>query len=247
MIMKKELLERFIVKYRLNGIIDSAVWTVSDGTLRVAAMGWSGKLFAGVTCPRFYECDNAAIGILDTKKLLGMLKAIPSEDVSLKLVKYSWGDVAALILADAMMRVEYVTTNLKAMDGIPKMKNLPAWNAVILLDDEFKAWFFKAYSAVGNKSSLLTVAMAERTGTLEVSIDDGSSGSLRFRPHAPINMNVVKSPIFFSAYCLRQVLKANSEFNDTLLIVSDAGLASIKCRADDLGAEYYLVKIDVED
>ena len=247
-IMKKDLLVRFITKYRMNGIVNDAVWAVSDGTLRVAGIGWRRKLFAAVRCRDFHDFDDTEIGIVDTRKLLRMVKAIPATDVSLRAVKYSCGDVAVLMLDGGIMRVEYIATNPENI-GVPKMKNIPAWNAAIILDDDFKARFFKACSAAGGKETLFTVAMSERTGKLQVIVRhtaDGASGGMCLLPKAPVNMNIVKAPISFSAHCLGEALKANPEFKEPLLLVSDAGLATIKYSADDLESQYYFVQVDVE-
>lgn len=245
-IMKKELLERFMVKYRLNGIINEAVWIVGDGTLRAAAIGWRNKLFAGITCREFYELDDAEIGIADTKKLAAMLKALPSEHISVAAVKYSWGGVAALTLEGNTMRVEYVASNPKDI-GVPNMKNIPAWNAAIILDDEFKARFFKACRAIGDEQALFTVAMSERTGELELVMSCGRDGAVHLGIRAVDSASAVKAPISFSATCLKYVLQANPEFKEPILSVSDAGLASIAFAADDLESRYYFVQIDVED
>ena len=51
--MKKNLIERFINKYHLNGVINSAIWVKGSGTLRVEAMTDDKKLFAGVTLKDF--------------------------------------------------------------------------------------------------------------------------------------------------------------------------------------------------
>src|SRR5437870_2429635 len=114
--MKKDLLERFIAKYRLDGLVNSAVWVVNKGTLQVKAIGLDGKLFAGVTCKSFDGFEDAEIGVLDTKKLLALLHAIQSEHISLEISRYSSGDVAFLTLAGATMRAEYVASDPKAID-----------------------------------------------------------------------------------------------------------------------------------
>lgn len=245
-IMKKELLQRFMAKYRLNGIINEAVWIVNDGTLRAAATGWGNKVFAGITCREFYELDDVQIGIIDAKKLAAMLKALPSKYISLAAVKYSWGDVAALTLEGDTMRVEYIASNPKDID-VPNMKNIPAWNAAIILHADFKARFLKAYNAIGDEQALFTVAMSERTGKLELVMDCGGDGALHLGTRTVDGASAVKAPISFSATCLKSVLQANPEFKEPILSVSDAGLASIGFSGDDLEAEYYLVRIEVED
>lgn len=246
-IMKRKLLERFIAKYHLNGLVNSAVWTVGNGTLQVRAMSNDRKMFAGVTLKQCDGCEDAEIGVLETKRLFAVLHAIPSEDISLEMSRYSWGDVAVLIFADAAITAEYITTSPKVMDSIPRMKTPPPWNAAIILDDDFKQWFVRAYSAMEDNEALLKVAMSTRTGKLEVVLhhrERGRGDSLGRKPETAENKNSVNAPVSFSAKDLKAVLNANREFPNPILNVSELGLASISFSEDDLDSEYYLIKID---
>ncbi|MGA9452725.1 MAG: hypothetical protein WBW41_15435, partial [Verrucomicrobiia bacterium] len=166
--MKKNIIERFVKKYHLNGIICEAVWIKNNGTLQVKAMTQSRKLFASVTWKNFDGIDDAEIGILDATRLLAFLKTIPSEDVSMDILKHTSGEVAALTFSDARTKMQYATTGPDKLGGIPAMKNIPPFNAAIKLDDEFIDWFLSAYTAMGDHEVLFTVVMSKQTGILEV-------------------------------------------------------------------------------
>ncbi len=248
--MKKHLVERFINKYHLNGVIDSAVWIKSCGTLQVKAMSSDRKLFAGVTWKNFDGIDDAEFGILDTRKLLALLKAIPSEDVLLDIVKHATGEVAAMTFSAAKSRMQYRTSSLNDIDGIPAMKRIPPFNVAIKMDAEFIDWFMSAYTAMGNHETLFTVVMSKQTGNLEVVLnyqERGHSDSLYFQPDTVDDKNAVKAPLSFTAKHLKELLKANPEFKDPALYVSDSGLASVPFSEDDLDSEYYLVNIKTEE
>ncbi len=94
--MKKDTIQRFIKKYYLNGIIESAVWVKEPGILKVTAMTSDKKLFAAATWKDFDGLDDAKFGILTTKRLLALLKTIPLDDVSMDIEKRATGDVATV-------------------------------------------------------------------------------------------------------------------------------------------------------
>ena len=243
--MKKELFERFIKKYHLNGRIGGVRWITKNGTLQVTTMTSDRKLFADVTLKRFDGFEDAEIGIMDTKKLLRLLESLPPRNLSFGIVQDSSGCVDALMFSESKYAMRYATSSLDTIDPRPKMKNIPPWNAAIILDDEFTEWLFGASAAMGDNQTLLTVEMSQETATLEVALGHGDRCS--FQPVTVADMDAVKFPLYFQAHHLKEVLRGNPEFKDPVLNVSDAGLASIAFSEDDLDSEYYLVKINVED
>jgi hypothetical protein len=247
--MKKNRIERFIKKYHLNGLIKQAIWVIDDGTLQVKAITESKKLFCGVTWKNFYGFEDTEIGVPDTTELLCYLGAIFSADVSMDFVKDASNNVTTLTFSGPGIQAQLVTSAPVNLDQSPIMKNVQAPNAAIILDDQFKKWFSKAYSASGTDNSLLAFVMSKRTGKLEVVLghkENSVSDRCCFYPTTLENMGVLKDRPNFSARYLKNVLKANPEFKDPILKVSDEGLASITFLEDDLDSQYQFFKVDVD-
>ncbi len=166
------------------------------------------------------------------------------------ILKHATGEVAALTFSAAKSKMQYGTSSLDAINGIPEMKNIPPFNVAIKMDAEFIDWFMSAYTAIGDHETLFTVVMSKQTGNLEVVLnyrERGYPDSFYFQPDTVDDKNAVKAPLSFTARHLKEALKANPEFKDPILKVSDAGLASIAFSEDDLDSEYYLVEIDTEE
>ena len=248
--MKKDTIQRFIKKYYLNGIIDSAVWVKEPGILKVTAMTSDKKLFADVKLKNFDGLDDAKFGILTTKRLLALLKTIPSDDISMDIVENAKGDVAAVGFSAEKYKVQYVASDLNVIDPVPSMKHIPAFTVAIKMEEAFIDWFKSAYNAMGDSGSLFTVVKSNQSGKLEVVIgykSKGYSDRLHYQPITVENKNTIKAPVSFTAKHLAEVLKANPEFKDPILNVCEAGLASISFSEVDLDSQYYLVKVEVED
>ena len=248
--MKKDTIQRFIKKYYLNGLIESAVWVKEPGILKVTAMTSDKKLFAAATWKDIDGLDDAKFGILTTKRLLALLKTIPLDDVSMDIEKRATGDVATVGFSAEKYKVQYVTSNLANIDPIPSMKHIPEFTVAIKMDEAFIDWFKSVYTAMGDSGALFTVVMSKHTRKLEVVVgykSVGYSDRLHFQPCTLQGMDKVKAPVSFTAKHLTEVLKANPEFKDPILNVCEAGLASISFSEVDLDSQYYLVKVEVED
>jgi hypothetical protein len=243
--MKKTTFERFIKKYYLNGIIGSAVWVKESGILKVNALTSNSALFAGVTWKNYDGLDDIEFGIKTPKRLLALLKSIPSEEVLMDVVKKTSGAVGLVTFSAAKYKVQYETSCPSTIKRIPILKNLPPFNVAIKMNDEFIEWYLNACTAMGDLGVLLTVAMSQQTRLLEVYL--GNYNRLTFQPETEEGKSSVKERLCFSAKALKEILQANPEFKDPILNVSDTGLALISFSEVDLDSQYYLVKIDVED
>ena len=58
--------------------------------------------------------------------------------------------------------------------------------------------------------------------------------------------DTIKNPISFTSAHLKEILAANDE-GDSILKISEAGLASVSFEKDDFKSQYYLMKVEVED
>jgi hypothetical protein len=185
-------------------------------------------------------------------RLLAMLKSIPVEDVKFDVVKNKKrGDVEALIFSTKKSKVQYVTNALDRMPAVAKIKHIPPWDFSIILDDEFKQWFVGSYNSIKSDYTLITFLVSQQTGKLEVVLNyrkNTATDSAYFQPATSDNKDVViDTRLDFNAKCLKEILKANPEFKELIMDVSNKGIASIACSEADLDSEYYLVKIDTED
>lgn len=241
---------RFLKKYYLNGLINSAVWVKSSGTLNVKVITESGKLFAGVTLKNFDGIGDTEIGVLDTRKLLKMLSPIMDETVSVDVVKLESGAVGALTFTSPTMEIQYATSYINDMDGPAIICHIPTFNAAIKMDAKFIRWFGKAFTVFKDADMLFTPVMSDRTGKLEVAMNYRET-RISDRLTCPVttveNLDILNAPLDFNAKCLKNILKANPEFKDPILYVSDAGLAAVKFSDDELDSEYYMVKIETEE
>jgi len=253
--MEKKNIETFIKKYNLGGTIDSVIWSNVGDDLSVTAMTSDKKLFASVQLEKAAKgfIDGVEVGILTTERWKKML-AVLSDNISLSL-DVDENDpkrVRQIFAEDGKISMKYVASEPSAIDGVPSMKNIPPFDVEILLTPEFVESFNDSFSALGDDETLFTIVMSKRKKKLDVVFgykEKGSSDSIALEDKVTTTpgKDTIKNPISFTAKNLKEILSANSEVEDGILKVSEAGLASIYFKKDGWTSQYYMVKVEVED
>ena len=250
--MEKKKIETFIKKYHLGGQIESAVWQNKDDDLTVSAMTSDKKLFTSVQLKDGAKgfISGVDVGVLTTEDLKKMLIPL-NENISLSLDidEKDSKRVRQIIGTDGDMEVFYPSQDLTTMDAPPKMKNIPPFEVEITLTPEWITKYNQSFAAIQDDDTLFTLIMSKKKNKLEMIL--GYKQNLSKKMVLPVNATVgkdsVKNPISFNAKKFKEILSANSDVQNPILRVSEAGLANISFDTDDIKSQYYLVKIDIED
>ena len=250
--MEKKQIEKFIRKYHLNGAIEGVLWQNDNDNLSVTAMTSDRKLFASVQLEKaaaFFD-KGVEIGIQNTSKLKKMLTPL-SDNISISLDFHdgSTTSVRQLIGEDGKNTIKYVCAAKDVIGSVPTMKNIPTFDVEIVLNTEFISTFEKSFSAINDSSTLFTLIMSKKKQKLEMVLGykQNLSDQIAMEVEATVGKDTVKNPISFNAQNLKEILSANSDVENPILSVSEAGLATINFINGDFKSQYYLVKIDVED
>jgi hypothetical protein len=250
--MEKTKIETFIKKYTLGGNIEQVRWVSENGTLRAKDMTTDKKLLMHVELSPFTGFPDGMIGVGDTNRLRNQLKTV-GDDVTLTMIP-STNDpnrIVQLRIEDADHSFTVNAANPSNWDSPePKIKTIPAFDVEIKLTKDFIAWFLAAKAAFPEEE-LFTLVMSKRKQKLQMVIGykgktatDDCVGDVI----ATAGKDTVKAPISFSAKMLKEIILANDDcIEDSLLTVSEAGLAVIELSKDGFTAKYYMMKIDVED
>lgn len=250
--MEKKQIETFIKKYTLGGNIEQVRWINENGTLRAKDMTSDKKLLMHVELENFTGFPPALVGIGDTAKLKSMLNTL-SDNITFSL-ETSPNDpnrVIFLNIEDDKRQVQYVAANPANWDSPePKIKTIPPFDVEIKLTSDFIAWFLKAKAALSTEE-LFTLVMSKKKQRLEMVIGykgKTTSDQLVMPVETTPGKDTLKSPISFSAKLLKEIIAANDEYTDSILKVSEAGLAALEFPSKDgFTSKYYMMKIDVED
>jgi hypothetical protein len=247
--MTKTNLQKFISKYSLNGEVTAVKWTVSvkDKQLGVSAITNDKSLVYDVFWKDFSDLTtNLEIGVYDTDKLQKMLKAL-GNDITVNINEND-GRVTSLTFADGTSEIQFMTAELTVIPKSSRLKTEPPYHFEIDLTEDFIAKYRSAKDALSEETKF-TLLMNKKTKKVQLVIGYASINSNRVTLDVPIKSGTPKleKPLNFNADFFKAVLDANSECENAVLKVSEAGLASVSFNTDTFNSVYHFGPVQAND
>lgn len=254
--MKKATLNSFIDKYSLNGTIESVKWAVSakDKNIKTSSMSDDRGVLSFVTLKDNAGLENLEIGVNDTSKLKKMLTVLGDDvEITPNKIKVETQDldgntesvekITSMTVVSGETDVQYCTADLSVIPVVPPLKKLPNFNLEIPLTKEFTSTFIKAKNALSD-NDVLTLT-TDKKGKIKMTLGYSSVNSNRInveiKPTA--GKDKLGKTMHFNAKYLKEIITSNSECDNAVWKVSDAGLSNIEVDTDTFSGSYFLVEI----
>ena len=229
--MKKSILELFIKKFNLDGIIPKVKlkYTAAEKTLHARAVANNRSFMVDIILNDFdaFGADDAIICLGDVEKMKGMLKPF-GEDISLAINKN--GDrILGFTINDADCEVYCSAADSVSIDPVPKtIDSIPSPDVIVPLTDELIEKFIKSklalkevdLFAVGmNKKNLFEIVFGYLTS---------NSNKIRLTPATDPIKNKLTAAMQFPVINIVEVLRANADMEDGVLsIIQDQNLIQL--------------------
>ncbi len=241
--MKKQVLNTFIDKYSLNGSIESVKWVVdnSNKQIKTSSISDDKNALSYVTIKDDAGLVDSEFGINDTTKLKKLLNVL-SEEVTVAFNKREEKIVSLSLNSDGT-DVQYVTADLSVIPKVPDLKKLPPFNLEIPLTKEFVTTFVKAKSALSDVDTLTFSKDKKDKIKLTIGYSNVNSNRINIDVKPTEGKDTLGKTIHFSAKYLKEILTSNSDCENAVLKISDAGIAHVEFNNDTFNSSYYLVEI----
>ena len=237
--MNKITLDTFIQKYNLGGNVNSVKW-VSDGkTLSTRFISPDKSLQGELTLVK-QTLPEFEVGVYDTPLLSKMLGTL-ADTVDFTLTKVDNTPVA-FHFTDSIMSADYVLAAIGVIPDVPELKNVPEFNTLVNIDNQFISSFIRGKSALAD---IETFAVKPIDSGLEFIIGYTDINSNRISIKTQSGAVAITESIVFNANLFKEVLNANKECSQATLQISDKGLAYIEFNVDDFNVKYWLVSQQV--
>jgi hypothetical protein len=245
--MKKQVLNTFIDKYSLNGTIESVKWVVDNKNkqIKTSSISDDKNVVSYVSIKDDAGLSEAEIGINDTaklKKLLGVL----TDDVNIAFNKRE-EKIVSLSLTSESTDVQYVTADLSVIPKVPDLKKLPPFNLEIPLTKEFVTTFVKAKSALSDVDTMTFTKDKKDKIKLTIGYSSVNSNRINIDVKPVEGKDTLGKTIHFSAKYLKEILTSNSDCENAVLKISDAGIAHVEFNNELFNSSYYLIDIKSVD
>jgi hypothetical protein len=241
--MKKQTINTFIDKYSLNGTIESVKWVIDSANkqIKTASISDDKNVLSFVVIKDSAGLNDAEIGINDTAKLKKLLSVL-NDEVNISFNTRE-DKIVSISLTGESTDVQYVTADLSVIPKVPELKKLPPFNLEIPLTKEFVTTFVKAKNALSDVDTLTFTKDKKDKLKLVIGFSSVNSNriSIDFKPTE--GKDTLGKTIHFSAKYLKEILTSNSDCENAVLKISDAGIAHVEFNNDVFNSSYYLVEI----
>lgn len=230
--MQKVKLEEFINKYNLGGEIESVLISSADSTLSVSMISDDRIMLGDVTVDDV-EFPNGEFPIYLTSLLKGLL-SILDDDITVEKT------TSTLRFSDGGSKVQYMLASNSAIPDVPKLKQLPEFNAEVVITNEFVNKFIKAKSVL---TDVDVFTFSCNNGSGDITLSQSTTDSNKISMSVQCECDEVVHPIGFSAKHMKNILLANRGFSTASLRISSEGLAHLQFTQGEYTSNYYLVEL----
>ena len=240
--MNKQKLVKFIDKYNLGGLVNSAILSFKDNTLNTRFTSGD-KSLLGILSMDKWDFEDGEFGVYNTEQLVKLLSVL-DDDVTMTVSKA--GDKAVSIqMSDSVSKVNYMLTDTSVISRPPVPESLPQnFELKININQQFISKFISGKQALPETD---TFTIVTKNDTANVVIGYASVNTNRVT--IPVSTTEYKEMdlISFNATNFKEILHANKECESALLEVSPDGIAKITFKIDNYKSTYYLVAVQDVD
>lgn len=240
--MNKQKLVKFIDKYSLGGLVNSAILSFKDNTLNTRFTSGD-KSLLGILSMDKWDFEDGEFGVYNTEQLVKLLSVL-DDDVTMTVSKA--GDKAVSIqMSDSVSKVNYMLTDTSVISRPPVPESLPQnFELKININQQFISKFISGKQALPETDTFTIV-----TNNDTASIVIGYASVNTNRVTIPVSTTEYKHMdlISFNAGNFKEILSANKECESALLEVSPDGIARITFKIDNYKSTYYLVAVQDVD
>ena len=240
--MNKQKLVKFIDKYNLGGLVNSAILSFKDNTLNTRFTSGD-KSLLGILSMDKWDFEDGEFGVYNTEQLVKLLSVL-DDDVTMSVTKA--GDKAVSIqMSDSVSKVNYMLTDTSVISRPPVPESLPQnFELKININQQFISKFISGKQALPETDTFTIV-----TNNDTASIVIGYASVNTNRVTIPVSTTEYKHMdlISFNAGNFKEILSANKECESALLEVSPDGIAKITFKIDNYKSTYYLVAVQDVD
>ena len=240
--MNKQKLVKFIDKYNLGGLVNSAILSFKDNTLNTRFTSGD-KSLLGILSMDNWDFEDGEFGVYNTEQLVKLLSVL-DDDVTMSVSKTEEKAIS-IQLSDSVSKVNYMLTDTSVINRPPVPESLPQnFELKININPQFITKFISGKQALPETDTITVVSNNNSTNDVI-----GYASVNTNRVTIPVSTTEYKEMdlISFNASNFKEVLSANKECESALLEVSPDGIAKITFKIDNYKSTYYLVAVQDVD
>ena len=233
--ISKKVISNIVSKYSLGNHIEQVKWVIENKKLNINFINDSKNLVGFIKYDKDVGLKDGNYGIFNTSQLIKCLNILDGDI----LVE---ANTSKLNLADTNYEIRFSLADPAVIPSVPSITNPDQFSVSFDINNEFITRFVKSKDAL-SELDIFTVETREGfTGDeLVFTVGTNITNTIEFAVEAKINESF--DPVPFDSNLLKEILKANKDYDSGEIRISKNGLldAHFKCE-DELNTGYYLVR-----
>ena len=234
--ISKKIISDIVSKYSLGNNIEKVKWIVTDEGIIIKFINDSKNLVGYVDYRKEIGLKKGDYGIFNTSQLIKCLNILDG-DILIDATS------SKLNIADTNYDIRFNLADPAVIPNVPDVSNTDQLSASFYVNDEFITRFVKSKDAL-NELETFTIETREGLNGEELVFTVGTNitNTIEFTvENATINESF--DPVPFDSNLMKEILKANKDYQDGEIHINKKGLldAHFECN-DNLFTNYYLVR-----
>ena len=233
--ISKKVISNIVSKYSLGNHIEQVKWIIEDKKLNINFINDSKNLVGFIKYSKDIGLKDGNYGIFNTSQLIKCLNILDGDI----LVE---ANTSKLNLADTNYEIKFSLADPAVIPSVPSITNPNQFSVSFDINDEFITRFVKSKDALSELDTFTVETREGFTGEeLVFTVGTNITNTIEFAVEAKINESF--DPVPFDSNLLKEILKANRDYDSGEIRISKNGLldAHFKCE-DELSTGYYLVR-----
>ena len=234
--ISKKVISDIVSKYSLGNNIEKVKWIVTDEGIIIKFINDSKNLVGSIEYRKEIGLKKGDYGIFNTSQLIKCLNILDG-DILIDATS------SKLNIADTNYDIRFNLADPAVIPNVPDVSNTDQLSASFYVNDEFITRFVKSKDAL-NELETFTIETREGLNGEELVFTVGTNitNTIEFTvENATINESF--DPVPFDSNLMKEILKANKDYQDGEIHINKKGLldAHFECN-DNLFTNYYLVR-----
>ena len=233
--ISKKVISNIVSKYSLGNHIEQVKWIIEDKKLNINFINDSKNLVGFIKYNKDIGLKDGNYGIFNTSQLIKCLNILDGDI----LVE---ANTSKLNLADTNYEIKFSLADPAVIPSVPSITNPSQFSVSFDINNEFITRFVKSKDALSELDTFTVETREGFTGEeLVFTVGTNITNTIEFAVEAKINESF--DPVPFDSNLLKEILKANKDYDSGEIRISKNGLldAHFKCE-DELSTGYYLVR-----
>lgn len=238
--LSKDRFVKFLEKYHLGGIVESAWIEVKDDVLSTTVKTLEGDMRGHVVLNDF-GMNDGEIGCYSTSTLLKMLSILDNDINIIPAKRETDGVTTALNISDAKgKKIRFATHESDIIDRDGKKGQVKNYEVKISLNNENIDDILRAYGAL---NSNITFLQKNKKFYVVLNHSQNNENNIEIEIETEM-LDEDFEHMTFDAKYIKNILEVNKRrYVDAYIELSDKGIAKFYFEDQDSVAEYWIVKL----